>query len=382
MAFRNIALLGAVLIVGGCSLARESLLPTLTGEEPSAKPSQASASQPSSASAAAAPGSAQNPPPSPSAANSEPPAGAADKPSGAVGAKIDEMNAALVKLEGSVSAHDSALRSLRTGTEIDVREYRQLAAQMDTELRAGAAPGDPGLLSRWTRAHNALENIGGNIASMSTLRTGLSEDFSLAIDLLQSARAAYGLPGAAEASDRQIAGIENRVDSSAATIDRLLDELTADSSRQSIYLARERGNLATLSVAIKNGGPSGASLANRAYSTTAAPGRPTVPGVATGIGGRRPLVVIRFIRPNVEYEQALYSAVSQALARKPNADFDLVAVAPGKAAKDPLAADQSKRNADAVMRSLTDMGLPADRVTLSATTSDAADTNEVRLYVR
>ena len=44
-------------------------------------------------------------------------------------------------------------------------------------------------------------------------------------------------------------------------------------------------------------------------------------------GARRPLVVIRFDRANVPYEQALYTAVSRALERRPQALFDLVAVA-------------------------------------------------------
>jgi hypothetical protein len=34
------------------------------------------------------------------------------------------------------------------------------------------------------------------------------------------------------------------------------------------------------------------------------------------------------------------------------------------------------------MRSLTGMGLPADRISLSATTSPDIRSNEVRLYVR
>jgi hypothetical protein len=110
---------------------------------------------------------------------------------------------------------------------------------------------------------------------------------------------------------------------------------------------------------------------------------PATPGEAAGSDGRRPLVVIRFARPDVEYEQALYLAVSEALARKPDADFDVVAVAPRKVvAKSPLAANESQKNADAVMRALANMGLPAERMTLSATTSDAVDSNEVHLYVR
>jgi len=98
----------------------------------------------------------------------------------------------------------------------------------------------------------------------------------------------------------------------------------------------------------------------------------------------RPLVVIRFDNPNVEYEQALYSALSSALERRPSAAFELVAVAPnrGTAGQIALASSNSKRQAEQVLRSLTNMGLPVERVSLSATTSNTAETNEVHIYVR
>jgi hypothetical protein len=99
---------------------------------------------------------------------------------------------------------------------------------------------------------------------------------------------------------------------------------------------------------------------------------------------RRPLVTIRFYRLNVPYEEALYIAVSRALERRPDVVFDLVAVAPQL--DDPsqiaLHSQASKRNAEDVFRSLTSMGVPAERVSLSATTNATAQSNEVRIYVR
>jgi hypothetical protein len=86
----------------------------------------------------------------------------------------------------------------------------------------------------------------------------------------------------------------------------------------------------------------------------------------------------------VEYEQALYSAVSQALERRPQAGFDLIAVAPGQgsAAQVARGANRARRSAESVLRSLTAMGLPPSRVNLSAGTSGQAQTAEVHVYVR
>ncbi len=94
--------------------------------------------------------------------------------------------------------------------------------------------------------------------------------------------------------------------------------------------------------------------------------------------------MIRFDRQNVDYEPALFSAVSAALERKPNAGFDLVAVAPGSgpAGEVNLAAQTTRQNAEKVLRSLTNMGLPADRVSLSSVTNPSATVGEVHVYVR
>ena len=99
---------------------------------------------------------------------------------------------------------------------------------------------------------------------------------------------------------------------------------------------------------------------------------------------RRPLVVIRFDRTDVEFKQALYTAVSTALERHPQSTFDLVSVAPnmGSPADVAIASNAAKRHADTVLQALSEMGLPSNRVPLSSTTSPSVQTNEVHFYVR
>ncbi len=91
---------------------------------------------------------------------------------------------------------------------------------------------------------------------------------------------------------------------------------------------------------------------------------------------KKPLVVIRFDKADVAYEPALYQALSRALERRPDAVFDLVAVSPEGG--NPAAA---RSNADAVFQSMTNMGLPAERVAMAAMGSSKATTPEVHIYV-
>jgi hypothetical protein len=107
------------------------------------------------------------------------------------------------------------------------------------------------------------------------------------------------------------------------------------------------------------------------------------PGEQPPMMQHRPLVIIRFDRPNVNYEEALYNAVSQALEKYPSAHFDLVAVSPAKGnpAEVALASSEARKNGEAVMRSLTQMGLPVERIRLDAANSAEVRNSEVHLYI-
>jgi hypothetical protein len=103
-------------------------------------------------------------------------------------------------------------------------------------------------------------------------------------------------------------------------------------------------------------------------------------GLATG----RPYVVIRFTESNVDYEKALSEAVKRAVARKPNLAFDLVAVTPRAGTAEDLAdlTEQAHSEAASVMKSLSDLGIGPDRVSVMTWTGQPTDVNEIRLYIR
>ena len=158
----------------------------------------------------------------------------------------------------------------------------------------------------------------------------------------------------------------------------------AAKEHDSLLKNNERHNLQLMSLAIKNGELYGSSLVNRAFSQNQARTAARVQSSPTPQSTDRPLVVIRFDRPNVPYQRALYTAVSRALDRKPAATFQLVAVSPqtGTPARTALNKTAAKRNAEGVLRALAGMGLPGHKVSLSATTSNDAENNEVRIFVR
>lgn len=304
-----------------------------------------------------------------------------------VGAKVQSLRGDVQRLEGSISQQNGTLQQVRQSMAQNAGNYFTLVGSINSRLQVGTTPGNPELLAQWNQAQGALDRMNDDVAKLNSLANQVAQDSSLASYILQSIRAAYGLQGAVEEDHRQLRELEAEVQRNQVPIDTLLNALSDDIQRQGTYVANERSNMVTLSLAIQNGQLYGPSLASRGFvsspmgapSAAATRERP-VPGLAE----RRPLVIIRFDRPKVDYEQALYTAVRRALDRRPDANFDLVAVAPnaGSPAQVALHSDASKRNAESVMRSLTGMGLPADRITLSATTSASVQANEVQIYVR
>ncbi len=395
---KHAVILAAALAVGGCSFISDNLFPSFGGDDPAAPPDGQPMVRPTTARAPSA-GKVLKQPTAPTAApvavaqpprlgtsTFTPPAVTPGSPTGtAVGTKVVQMRGELGQLQGGINQHNQELQQLRAQTVQHAQGYHGTVAAINSRLQVGTTPGNPVLTSQWNTAQTQLDALSRDIALMNSLANRVASDSATTSYLLETTRATYGLSGAVDEDHRQLAILEDEVNRTVVLVDRLLNELSEDINRQSGYVGRERKNLTTLSVAVKNGELMGASLANRAFGAAPFQARVRPAGsAAVRPGGRRPLVVIRFDRPNVEYEQALYTAVSRALERRPQAGFDLVAVAPGQgsAAQVARGANAARRNAENVLRSLTSMGLPASRVSLSAGTSGQAQAAEVHIYVR
>ncbi|MDH5748918.1 MAG: hypothetical protein OEY85_06370 [Rhodospirillales bacterium] len=299
-----------------------------------------------------------------------------------VGKKVIELREELKGLQNSIAQHNAQLQELRGRIISDSQRYHRTVASVNSRLQVGTTPGNPILVQQFNSAQNDLDRLSVDIAEMNKLTTSVAGNSTLSGYLSESARAAFGISGAVDEDHTQLAILEDEVNRTVVLVDRLLKEVTEDVRRQTSYVSTERGNLNLLSAGVKSGEIYGASLVNRAMVSTAGSGGGPV--MAADTAGKRPLVVIRFDRPNVSYQQAVYNAVSKVLERRPTAIFDLVAVSPstGGAAKVALNSNKSRRQAEGVLRSLMEMGLPPNRIALSGKTSPGVRGNEVHLYLR
>jgi hypothetical protein len=312
-----------------------------------------------------------------------------------VGRKVEQLRSELTQFQGNVAVHQQELGAARDSASSNASAYFGTVAQINTRLQAGTTPGNPELVADWSRAQSMLDRMNSDVAKLNTIANEAASDSSFGNYVLNDIRSAYSLQGGVERDRAQLHDLENQTLASLTSVDQLLNNLSQEISRQSSYVTNERNNLVTLALAIQNGQLYGPSLANRTFATTPAPSvagatalrQNTKPASARGARGKpveRPLVVIRFDQPDVPYQQPLYTAISRALERKPGATFTVMAVAPnaGSPAQVAVNTNASRQNAENVLRALTNMGLPANRVSLSATMSPDIQTNEVRVFVR
>jgi hypothetical protein len=359
------AALCAVLLAGGCSFAEETLFPSTGTVAPSAAP------------AAAQPALGSN--------TFEPPGVTPGAPTGTfVGGKVANLRNDLQQLQATLGRQNQALQAIRNDTVQDSQRYHGTVAAISARLQVGTTPGNPILTQQWNAAQGELDRITDDVLKMNRLANEVTSSSTMAAYLLESVRAARQLSGAVDEDHRQLRILEDETNRTVVLVERLLTELSDDATRQQAYVASEKQNLNTLAVAIKNGQLFGSSLAGRGAAISPASYDMPVAAPRAAVSSDAALVTIRFDKPNVNYEPALYTAIKSALDRRPSATFEVVAVSPAGATpgQQAISASTARRNAEAVVRSLTNMNLPANRINVSSTTSPGASSGEVQVFVR
>lgn len=379
----SVSTLSLALFLSGCSYVGEELWPSLTGEDPTGDVGYRQQIPASAAEANPNPTLSPSSAPAMNNTNFVPPGVTPGQSTGTfVGTKVQQMRGELGQLQGQVTQRNQQLQSIRASATQNSQRYHGTVAAVSTRLQMGTTPGNPILVSQWSQAQADLDRMASDVGNLSNLANQVAADSAMSTYLLQSIKSSYSLSGAIDEDHRQLAVLEDETARTVVLIDRVLGEVSQDVARQTNYIGAERNNLTTLSAAIKQGELLGPGLGNRANFYAGAQQFSALDAGPVSTDGRTPLVVIRFDRADVPYQQALYNAVSQALARKPNAVFDVVAVAAGGSqAQTASNQNQARRNADRVLRSLSDMGLPASRVNVSAG-GTAAATNEVHVFAR
>jgi hypothetical protein len=92
-----------------------------------------------------------------------------------------------------------------------------------------------------------------------------------------------------------------------------------------------------------------------------------------------PLLVLRYNQPRIYYDKQLYTAVSKAVAIKPEVRFSIVSFVPDQGGEAMQQAATAQTNA--LIASLQKMGIPASRISVSSEKVNDAPYHEIYLYV-
>ncbi|HRK97324.1 MAG TPA: hypothetical protein PLE43_02470 [Alphaproteobacteria bacterium] len=307
-----------------------------------------------------------------------------------VSRKIGDIHKDLGSLQQDMAKLSERILGLEKTNQSEAAGYYASTATISTQLQSGTTPGNPRLLQKLANAQDSLDKLARNVNDMNELAIEITKSGSVASYLLEGARSAYGLTGAVEEDHVQLAQLEDSINNTIIIIDRLQNNINDDITRTSAYLATERNNLRTMSLAVSDGNLLGKSLSSRPFTSAAKKteivemAKVAMPDQPPAPSNPRPLVKIRFDRENVDYEQPVYIALNEAMEKFPDARFELVAVYPseGNAAQAAIESTKSRRNAERVLRSMTQMGLPMDKVDISYAASSDASSSEVHIYVR
>jgi len=354
-----------------------------------------------------------------------------------VGNRALELRDEVLRLRSSVNLNASEFMVLRANGAAGAVQYHSTVAAITARLQNGTTRGNPILLRQWEEAEGSLNEVTSSLNRLNTLQTAVAADASLSSYMLESIQAGFLLSGAVDEDHDQLKLLRDEVSRLVVQLDYLRNQVAEDIQRQTTYLTTERSNLQTLAFAITRGELLGSSVANRpvvvnpspvimlpqamqqggsfAPSPAAAPAAPVTGGRLLGPapmsprafmeeqgGGQTPpmarpvsdaavapttgrlLVLIRYNKSNVDYEQQLAAAVSNALGRKPDAEFTVVSIVPvsGEPAEIATMQETANRNADGVKRSLVQLGLAPSRIAMSSAQTQDARTAEVHVYVR
>jgi hypothetical protein len=234
------------------------------------------------------------------------------------------------------------------------------------------AAGDLGLYQQAAGAGQAaeaqghLDSASSRVADMSAMAEEFSKASTYLDELRTRAQAAYNMDGVTEEDREQLSVLEGEINHTSAVIAQAYEELNAQITRHNEALTRV--------------GQSGVTSITSTDLPITGPILPA-PGLEAGA---RPFITIRFDNPNAAYQSEVATAMNQAMAQRPEAVFDVVAVTPdiGSAADVRSATRAAQRSADDVLRFVISLGVHPDRTTISSTTSDAVASNEVHIYIR
>ncbi|HUT50376.1 MAG TPA: hypothetical protein VM325_13630 [Alphaproteobacteria bacterium] len=295
--------------------------------------------------------------------------------------------AALVRrndaLRAQIFRQDDELQRIRRSATLHHTVYLKAVGGFGLIKERRLPDDNPAYRTNMRKARARLGRVNGDLLKLNALTARINATASQTSRLLATLRSVR-----ARARDRvvrrELGALEPVVLETDTLPRKMLAEIQVDINQQSAYTRDQSRGLDMLAEAVAGDAsrPSARVRQLEAESLEDAlrPGAGAAGREGATAPARRsalPLVRIRFTRPDVDYKGALYRALQAALKQRPDLAFEVVGVAPSEAGQAGVLS-----RAQEVRFAMADMGVPPDRVTVTAETSGTAKSDEVRIFVR
>lgn len=286
----------------------------------------------------------------------------------AVGQTVDHIRSDLSALHDKVAGQMQQYQSLRSAAAQDVTGYQDAKSRIIVRLQEGTTKGNPELVGQWNTSQSALDSLTGNVNALAAIANDLSgTQGSISAQRDAIAGALNGM-GATDEDHRQLLQLRDESTGLGDATDQLNRMVTRSVRRETAFIANERDSLARMQDAIKAG---------ELYPVADMEAPSAGASSAVGEAGDA-ILTISFSQAHVEFQKELYDALNKALQTKPSASFRVVALSPKRGAAQRTAQGHARE----VMKSMTDMGVPASRVAVASATDPSVSASEVRVYVQ
>ncbi len=290
-----------------------------------------------------------------------------------VGQKVVTFRNELSQLQSSIKANNTQLQELRNSVVNNALQYHKTIGMIEAKLQVGTTPGNPQMYEMLSLAQNNIQTMSTNSATLNQLVAKVAADTANTDYLVESIRSAYSISGAVDEDHRQLHVLENEAGQTSILMHSLLNEVNSDIVRQQQYIETANNNIVKLSDAIRVGSY-GVNNAPMMRSPLAPRPHHKKPHLMPAAGGK-PLFAVKFASKDVNYKEGLKQAVGNAVAKKPDVVFDVVAV------NSPVG-NGAQEYASKIFQEIIDMGVSADRVNISARTEAKASSPAVMVFVR
>lgn len=294
-----------------------------------------------------------------------------------VGQKVLTFRGELNQLQNSIRANNAELQKIRSSIINNALEYHKTIAEIETKLQVGTTPGNPHMFEKLAKAENNIQVMNTNAAALNQLSGKISADTANTDYLVEAIRSAYSISGAVDEDHRQLRILENEAGQTSVLMHSLLNEINSDISRQQQYVKTANANIANLSSAIRVGsfGVNNTPISVSPMLTANAENITQVDADVPAFVGGKPLFAVRFANKNVDYKDGLKKAVANALAKKKNVVFDVVAV-------NSLQSTSANEYASKIFQEVISLGVSADKVNISSKIDTESDYPSVVIFVR